>query len=117
MGKFLSLTIFVILLIATILIYWFYFNTYSNGERKGILIKITNKGNLFKTYEGEMWLSCRNTVNIEKFFFSVSDKAVADSLMKLQDECINVNYSEYRKTIPWRGDSKYIITSFQKTNK
>lgn len=117
MRKFLGYTTFIVLLVIAALVYFFFYNAYSEGERKGILVKITHKGNVFKTYEGEMWLSCRNTVNIEKFFFSVTDKAVADTLMRLQDECINVNYSQYRKTLPWRGDSEYIVTGFQKADK
>ncbi|MDX2047003.1 MAG: hypothetical protein SFU87_09460 [Chitinophagaceae bacterium] len=107
----------IVLLVLAGFIYWFYFNVYSEGERKGIVIKITTKGNIFKTHEGEMWLSCRNTVNIEKFFFSITDVVVKDSLTRLQDECVQVNYKEYRKTLPWRGDSRYIVTGFQRVTK
>ncbi|MEI9910306.1 MAG: hypothetical protein WDO71_11955 [Bacteroidota bacterium] len=60
-------------LLGTLAIYWFFFNKYGEGERKGTLIKITHKGNVFKTDEGEMWLSCRQTVNPEKFYFSVTN--------------------------------------------
>ncbi len=99
-----------ILLIGAFVIYWFFFNIYSDGERKGTLIKITHKGNVFKTDEGEMWLSCRNTINAEKFFFSVTNDSIANALKSLQDECIQLTYKQYRATLPWRGDSKYIVT-------
>ncbi len=95
-------------------IYWFYFNTYSNGERRGRLIKITHKGNLFKTNEGEMWLSCRQLMNAEKFFFSVTSDSIANILKNLQDECVSLTYVQYRATLPWRGDSKYIVTGVNK---
>ena len=92
------------------LVYWFFFNVYSDGESKGTLIKITHKGNVFKTDEGEMWLSCRNTLNAEKFYFSVTNDSVAILLKNLQDECVQLKYKQYRASLPWRGDSKYIVT-------
>ena len=91
-------------------IYWFFFNKYSEGERTGILIKVTHKGNIFKTDEGEMWLSCRQMTNPEKFFFSVTTDSISKVLKDLQDQCVQLSYSQYRGTLPWRGDSKYIIT-------
>jgi hypothetical protein len=102
--------LFICFLILAFLVYWFFFNVYSDGERKGTLIKITHKGNVFKTDEGEMWLSCRNTVNAEKFYFSVTNDSIAVVLKNMQDECIQLTYKQYRGVLPWRGDSKYIVT-------
>jgi hypothetical protein len=116
MKSFLWKIIIVIVLILAGLIYWFYFNVYSDGERKGVLIKLTKKGNIFKTMEGEMWLSCRQIVNAEKFNFSVVDEKLADSLTDLQDECVQVSYEQHRKALPWRGDTRYIITGFKRIN-
>jgi uncharacterized membrane protein YqiK len=114
MKSFLWKFIIVILLILVAIIYWFYYNVYSEGERKGTLIKITKKGNVFKTVEGEMWLSCRQVVNTEKFYFSIISSSIADSLMNLQDECLQVTYKQYRKTLPWRGETQYIIVGFKR---
>ncbi|MER3463349.1 MAG: hypothetical protein C4329_01930 [Chitinophagaceae bacterium] len=107
---------FVILLIAGIWIYWHYYNTYSEGDRYGLLQKFSYKGNLFKTYEGEMILSSvsgNNNVPIasEKFYFSVSDKHVAERLMNLQGRHVTVLYRQKRGTLPWRGESEYIVDS------
>lgn len=114
MKSFIWKIVLVILIIFAGLIYWFYFNVYSDGERKGTLIKLTKKGNVFKTVEGEMWLSCRQVVNAEKFYFSIIDNSLADSLTNLQDECLQVTYQQYRKTLPWRGDREYIVTGFKR---
>ena len=114
MKSFLWKFILVILLIAAVAIYWFYYNVYSEGERKGTLIKITRKGNVFKTVEGEMWLSCRQVVNAEKFYFSIISKSLADSLANLQDECLQLTYKQYRKNLPWRGESPYLIVGFKR---
>ena len=73
MKSFLWKVVLLIILLLVFLVYWFYFNVYSDGERKGTLIKLTKKGNVFKTVEGEMWLSCRQVVNAEKFYFSITD--------------------------------------------
>ena len=108
-----TLTLIVIAILAAA-IYWFYFNIRSNGDRKGVLIKFSHKGNFFKTDEGEMWLGCRQTVNAEKYFFSVTDDSVAAILKNLQDECLQLEYKEYRATLPWRGESKYIVYGVKK---
>lgn len=99
---------------AAIAIYWFYFNVKSNGDRKGVLIKFSHKGNIFKTDEGEMWLGCRQTVNAEKYYFSVTNDSIASILKNLQDECMQLEYKEYRATLPWRGDSRYIVYGVKK---
>jgi len=106
--------ILVIIAIIALAIYWFYFNVKSNGDRKGVLIKFSHKGNIFKTDEGEMWLGCRQTVNAEKYFFSVTNDSVAAILKNLQDECLQLEYKEYRAKLPWRGESKYIVYGVKK---
>jgi len=100
--------------VIAILIYWNYFNVKSNGDRKGVLIKFSHKGNIFKTDEGEMWLGCRQTVNAEKYFFSVTNDSLASILRNLQDECLQIEYKEYRGTLPWRGESKYVVFGVKK---
>ncbi len=96
--------------------YWKYFFTYSNGNRYGLLQKFSHKGNIFKTYEGEMILSSvRGNNNValasEKFFFSVNKKDVAEKLSNLQGRNVTVHYKEKNGTLAWRGDSKYIVDS------
>jgi hypothetical protein len=100
----------VLILVLIFCIYWFFYNSYSKGERTGVLIKITYKGNVFKTNEGEMWLSCRQMTNPEKFYFSVVSDSVSTLLKNLQDECVQLTYTQYRASLPWRGDTKYIVT-------
>lgn len=117
MRGFLWKVILIVLILVIGLVYWFFFNVYSEGERKGTLIKITKKGNVFKTIEGEMWLSCRQMMNAEKFYFSIEDKKLTDSLENLQDECVQLSYKQYRRTLPWRGDSKYVVVGFERVNR
>jgi hypothetical protein len=109
-GRFFRNLLIVLILLGGLAFYWWFFNKYADGERKGTLVKITHRGNIFKTDEGEMWLSCRQTVNPEKFYFSVTNDSIATVLKTLQDECVQVTYIQYRGTLPWRGDNKYIVT-------
>src|SRR5918999_1024675 len=88
-GKYLTIFFLLVILGLGIFFYWSYFYTYSSGNRFGLLQKFSHKGNIFKTYEGEMILSSiRGNNNVplasEKFFFSVKEKHVADQLMNLQ---------------------------------
>ncbi len=106
----------ILIVIVTGILYWNYFYTYSSGNRYGLLQKFSHKGNLFKTYEGEMILSSvRGNNNVplasEKFFFSVTKDGVAEQLMNLQGKYLTVHYQEKKGTLSWRGDSKYIVDS------
>lgn len=116
MRKYLWRIIILIILILGMIIYWKYSFTYSEGYRAGLLQKFSYKGNLFKTYEGEMILSSvQSNANVaiasEKFLFSVTDKSLANQLDKIQGDNIVVHYKQKNATLPWRGESEYIVDS------
>ena len=99
---------FILLLVLASFVYWRYYFTYSDGERFGLLQKFSHKGNMFKTYEGEMILSSvQSNANVpiasEKFYFSVSNRDVAERLMKLQGRHVTVHYKQKNSTLTWRG--------------
>ncbi len=115
-GKIFGILFLLLLLGFGIYFYWKYFFTYSSGNRYGLLQKFSHKGTLFKTYEGEMILSSvRGNYNVplasEKFFFSVTDKNVANQLMNLQGKYVTVHYQEKNGALAWRGDTNYIVDS------
>src|SRR5215218_2106983 len=88
-GGILRTILIIVILILGIFFYWKYSMNYSSGIRYGLLQKFSYKGNLFKTYEGELILSSvRSNTNValasEKFYFSVNDKGTAEKLMNLQ---------------------------------
>jgi|SRR6476620_2927720 len=97
-------------------VWWRYYYTYSDGNRFGLLQKFSHRGTMFKTYEGELILSSvKGNANVpiasEKFFFSVTDEAVAQQLNNLQGHNITVHYQEKNSPAFWRGDSAYIVDS------
>jgi hypothetical protein len=116
--KFLWRFSLIALLVLAFLVYWFYFNVYSDGERTGLLTKLSHKGNVFKTYEGEVLIGnfqqAPNVMVPEKFYFSVKSEKLADTLMKLQGKVISLKYFQYRKSLPWRGESVYLVTDLQR---
>lgn len=110
MKKFVFLFIVILLLFGTGYVYWFYYNSFSDGTREGILFKFSRKGNIFKTYEGEMVQpglrsASGGSINTNNFFFSVTDMKIADSLEKVIGKSVNVHYIQYRKSLPWRGEN------------
>ena len=116
MKKFGIFFFLIIVLVLGSFIYWKYSFTYSEGYRAGLLQKFSLKGNVFKTYEGEMILSSvQSNTNVaiasEKFFFSVTDKNVALQLEKVQGESIVVHYREKNGTLPWKGENVYFVDS------
>jgi hypothetical protein len=90
-----------------------YYATYSEGYRSGELIKISNKGVLFKTWEGEL---SQGIAGAQVFKFSVldSEEKIIQNMKDLQGEYVKVTYVERYKTFPWWGDTKYFITEVQK---
>ena len=107
-------TVSLLVFLIGIWIYWSYFFNYSDGYRAGLLQKFSRKGNIFKTYEGEMVLSSvQSNKNValasEKFLFSVTDKNLALRMDTLQGKTVIVHYSEKNNTLPWRGESTHIV--------
>lgn len=103
-----------ILVIAVALFYAFvYFVPYSEGYRSGELIKFSNKGVIFKTYEGEI---SQGISGAQIFAFSVLDKdqEVISKLKEFQGEYVKLTYVERFVTFFWMGDTKYFITAVEK---
>jgi hypothetical protein len=106
--------IIVFIFLAGVFIYGKYFYTYSDGYRAGLLQKFSHKGNIFKTYEGEIILSSVTSTNnvalaSEKFYFSVSDKNLAQQLDTLQGQFVIVHYRQKNGVVFWRGESAYFV--------
>jgi len=109
MRKVTFISILVILLLGTGYVYWFYYNPYSEGSREGVLQKFSRKGNVFKTYEGEMiqlgFGQRGAAINSQYYYFSVDDPQIADSLENCLGKIVRLHYIQYRKTLPCRGEN------------
>ena len=89
-----------------------YFVTFSEGYRAGELIKFSEKGVIFKTWEGEL---SQGISNEKPFLFSVldSDEEVIDNLTNMQGKRVRLTYKERYRTFAWWGDTRYFVTSVE----
>ncbi len=116
MGRFAGLILIIVLIAFAGIFYWKYYYTYSDGNRTGLLQKFSRKGNLFKTYEGELVLSSilqsgPTNFSTEKFYFSVEKPDVAQKLMNYEGHRVVLHYEEKNGALFWIGDTKYIVDS------
>jgi hypothetical protein len=114
--KVLKWMLILVVVIGSIVIYWKYFYTYSEGYRAGLLQKFSSKGTIFKTYEGEMILSSVSSsrdvaIASEKFQFTLANKELVRQFDTLQGSTVIVHYKQKNATLFWRGDSPYLVDS------
>ncbi len=88
--------------------------TYSKGTRAGTLIKISHKGVVFKTYEGQLNLggfreNASEGISGNIWEFSVWDDEVYQKLQNYEGRQVKLYYREKYKAFPWQGDTNYFI--------
>lgn len=108
--------IFLVFIAVIAFVYYQYFYTYSEGYRAGLLQKFSNKGTIFKTYEGEIILSSISSsrdvaLASEKFYFSLINKNLIRQFDTLQGQHVIVHYRQKNSPVFWRGDSEYLVDS------
>jgi len=69
--------------------------SYSEGERAGYLQKLSKKGWLCKTWEGEILLSSMPGAIPERFAFTVRDEAVVRQLQSAMGQRVQLTYSQH----------------------
>lgn len=103
----------------TLVLLWFgyYFIcglTYSEGTRSGILTKVSRKGYVFKTYEGELIIGGLNQgdgaiMPATIFRFSVTDESIYNKLELEQGKKVVLHYKQVIKNFFWQGESDYFV--------
>ena len=111
--KFFTRLGFVILsvLVAIALYIWAVLSwSYSEGERAGFLQKVSYKGWICKTWEGELSLVAIPGAAPEKFLFTVRDEAVAQQLNAVAGKRVTLKYEQHRG-LPTTcfGDTDYFV--------
>ncbi len=84
--------------------------SYSTGDRAGWVQKISHKGWLCKTWEGELALVSTPGAPVEKFLFTVHNDAVAADINRLMGQRVALHYEE-KVGIPTScfGDTRYFV--------
>jgi hypothetical protein len=85
--------------------------SYSTGERAGWVQKLSHKGWLCKTWEGELAMVAMPGTMSEKFAFTVRDEAVADEIRKVMGRRVELHYEE-KVGLPTTcfGDTRHFVT-------
>ena len=86
---------------------------------KGWIMHVSNQGTVFKTYEGEMlsrkFIEDTVLVYQSDFFFSIVSDSVASEAKRWESNGRRVvlTYEEYKGVVPWRGDTRRIVTKIE----
>ena len=112
-----------VLALAGFLFFRFYF-VFGEGVKEGSLNQVVYKGYLWKTYEGRIIQDglrsavrgTKGSFESYKFEFSVTDEAIAQTLMAASGKSVQLHYKEYLGALPWRGQQKYIVDKIVSIN-
>ncbi|MFK7950449.1 MAG: hypothetical protein AB8G11_22870 [Saprospiraceae bacterium] len=82
---------------------------YSEGTRVGKVVKISKKGVMFKTWEGQ--LNYGDNKELWEFSISNSQEQVRVNIddANKANKRVELFYKEKYITFPWRGDTKYLV--------
>lgn len=85
--------------------------SYSKGDRAGLLQKISKRGWLCKSWEGDLQVNALPGTVPEIFHFTTRSDSVAGALTKLIGQRVIVTYNQHRG-VPGScfGDSEYFVT-------
>jgi hypothetical protein len=88
--------------------------TYSRGERAGYIQKLSRKGWICKTWEGELAMVNMPGAAQERFPFTVRSDSVAQEMTKMMGSRVAITYEEHRG-VPGTcfGETDYFVTRAQ----
>jgi hypothetical protein len=123
--RIMKIFVFSLLIIGAVVFSVAYWATYESGVMAGKILRISQKGVMFKTYEGKINLetfgALKGTSPIaESFDFSVEKNE--NELIKeleqvaLSGERINLYFVKRYVAFPWRGETKYFATRVERLN-
>jgi len=109
--KFLLLPLLIAALLLAIWIWGALSWSYSDGDRAGWVQKLSKKGWLCKTWEGELSLVSLPGSTAEKFLFTVRDDAVAADITRHIGRRVSLHYEE-KVGLPTScfGDTRHFVT-------
>lgn len=88
--------------------------TYSSGDRQGFVQKISKKGWVCKTWEGELAMSPVPGAVPQLFLFTVRDDSIAALINSTVGKRVALHYEEHVK-VPSScfGDTQYFVTGLR----
>jgi hypothetical protein len=88
--------------------------TYSEGTRAGDLIKISRKGVVFKTYEGQLNLGgfqsdSNDGLSGNIWAFSVTKDDIYEQLQQYEGKRVKLHYKQRYRSFAWQGKTEYFV--------
>jgi hypothetical protein len=85
--------------------------SYSNGERVGYVQKLSKKGWVCRTWEGELAMTPVPGAAPQMFPFTIRDEAIATKVRESEGKRVSLQYEE-KRGLPSScfGDTNYFIT-------
>ncbi|MEO5976133.1 MAG: hypothetical protein ABIS36_24875 [Chryseolinea sp.] len=102
---------------------YLYWGTLEEGVMAGKILRVSEKGIAFKTYEGKINLETFGALRgaspiAESFDFSIekSNPTLYKELeqVALTGERVNLHFTKRPLGFPWRGDTRYFATSIER---
>ena len=89
-----------------------FYLTKSEGERAGVITKLSRKGYIFKTWEGEMVQGSFQVMTSTVWNFSVADREAVEKVRKAMEsgKRVNASYKQVMLQNPFRGETDYFVT-------
>lgn len=113
----------IVLLLGSGVLAFLYWGTYEEGVMAGKVLRVTQKGVVFKTYEGKLNLETFGALKgaspiAESFDFSV-EKSETDVIKQLEEvslsgERVNLHFVKRFMRFFWRGDTKYFVIKVER---
>jgi len=101
---------------------YYLFGNYSTGTRAGTIVKLSRRGVVFKTLEGQLNLggftqdSGSPATSLWDFTVDTDNTEVVQALEEanLNGHRVKLHYKEKFYRLPWRGDTKYFVIKVEK---
>lgn len=124
--KILRWALILFLLGFTALYSFYYFATYEEGVMAGRVLSVTQRGMIFKTYEGKLSVESFGSLKGVSPIAETRDFSVeSDEVEVIKDletvaasgERVNLRFIRRYRSFPWRGETKYFVVGVEKTSR
>ena len=115
--KTVKIIFFAILALVLMIGAYYIFGSYSEGSRAGTIVKLSRRGVLVKTYEGQLNMGgvSGDTGSPASSLWDFSVDGGKDEVIKQLEEAslngkrVKLYYKEKFFNLSWRGDTKYFV--------
>ena len=120
-GKVITWTSVIGVLALAVYIFFKFCFVYSEGVNEGDINYFQKEGFIFKTYEGKMIqtglksIKGQGSIQSNEFKFSVVAVCLAAMINEGSDVGVKLHWKRYLGTLPWRGNSVFIVDSIYST--